>query len=731
MLILIKNSLYEITLKFMINYAWEVLMIGDNSKILIPNLVCVYLLFIIAILFNDIGTFVNYIIKKNIYMNVFIVIFGMLLIFFFTRKRVVIEKIKIYKEDFFPIFIIVIVALMKLPLPDKSFDTVYYHVFQQNSGFVDNIRSNYFPIGMPSFMFPLADRMFYPFRSLFGYRLGTILNTLVLILIYFQVKDIILRYISDKGYNLKKYTISLLSLLIISTEYILINSATYMVDLFYLPLCLEFLRILFFYEDYTDYLSYYVSLLFGISITLKLTNMIFVLILLVLYIVKFRKKITISTFVTCVFVAIVPCAIYLVYNYTNTHNPVFPFYNNIFGSQFYSHSNFKDTRWDPKTVVEYISWPIYVFFNPKRFSELSVYSGRIAIGTIAGIFLIILFNKIDNSYKKNIYKYSIIILIASIFFWEITTGYVRYMLFVEILSGILVTFIILDNLQGSDKRIGIISGFFLMILILQSILCYYYVGLKNTDWAWRSSIRNYKTYLGNISLIGKDKSADGFSNDLNDVEVWAIINHNGAYAKMLKNNIPMFDLSYLSDIKTKDGVNFLEANKSKNIYTLVGEGEFDESIKIINRYDYRIVKVVKVVPKFLLKDEALYAIQIRKDDSAKNKLFLLNNDNKTLMLESSSLMKGTKLSLFYGYFPLATHWGSDGCILNIDASDGVKTKNIFKEYMKPGEGFRSIEVDLDKGSVSKVGEQIKIYYSNEAGKNDVGDWIYIINPKIE
>ena len=71
--------------------------------------------------------------------------------------------------------------------PDQSYDTQNYHLLSQIPGFVDNLHYHVIPGRFQMFGFRLGDRMFYPFRAILGLRMGTMLNALVMLVIYRQV----------------------------------------------------------------------------------------------------------------------------------------------------------------------------------------------------------------------------------------------------------------------------------------------------------------------------------------------------------------------------------------------------------------------------------------------------------------------------------------------------------------------------------------------------------------
>ena len=49
-----------------------------------------------------------------------------------------------------------------------------------------------------------------------------------------------------------------------------------------------------------------------------------------------------------IFLFVFPLIPYLVYNFTQTNNPIFPYFNNFFNSPFFLLGYWKDERWGPK-----------------------------------------------------------------------------------------------------------------------------------------------------------------------------------------------------------------------------------------------------------------------------------------------------------------------------------------------------------------------------------------------
>ena len=110
---------------------------------------------------------------------------GLLIVATFFRPYS--RNINIYD---FVFFLFIILYLIKLPFPDSSHDVKYYSIWLQSYPFPDQFSWHYLPAGPHGFLYPLGEKMFYVARMMLGYRLGTILNIFVMLVIYFQLKDI-------------------------------------------------------------------------------------------------------------------------------------------------------------------------------------------------------------------------------------------------------------------------------------------------------------------------------------------------------------------------------------------------------------------------------------------------------------------------------------------------------------------------------------------------------------
>lgn len=215
---------------------------------------------------------------------------------------------------YFGILFILVIYFVKFAIPDKGFDTLNYHLYLQISPFADNIYYNFFPARwINTFSYPLADRIHYFFRFILGYRLGNIANIYILITIYYQAKQFLKKYIHVKN----KIIIPVTTFSVICTEQILMNLVSYYVDLMAIPLILEIILIIL-NKDINKFNNYFILFMSGIIISLKISNILILIPLGILYIIIAKKTFNWKTFVIGIPILLFPIFIYALNNYLQT-----------------------------------------------------------------------------------------------------------------------------------------------------------------------------------------------------------------------------------------------------------------------------------------------------------------------------------------------------------------------------------------------------------------------------
>ena len=289
------------------------------------------------------------------------------LLFLRTRTHLEFEPVSFNFEKLIGLLIIIGIGLFTSVYPDNSFDTGNYHLIAQNPVFENYFIEDYGYGNFQVWGFRLADRMFYYFRYLLGYRMGTVLNILIMALSFTQLYDLLDWILSAYKSNKKRWNIGkvvcnrlIWSFAILFSLDAILMLGTYYVDLFAVPLALEIIRLLLKESnEQTPIDIYYFALLNGIFLGFKLTNVVYVAPIVLFYTIKNFKIIKWKHWALAILIGVLPFLNYLIFNFVCTGNPVFPYFNNIFKSPYFQLSNWKDTRWGPKNLFEKLFW---IFF---------------------------------------------------------------------------------------------------------------------------------------------------------------------------------------------------------------------------------------------------------------------------------------------------------------------------------------------------------------------------------
>jgi hypothetical protein len=147
--------------------------------------------------------------------------------------------------------------------------------------------------------------------------------------------------------------------------------------------------------------------------------------------------------------------------YLTFGNPIFPFMNNIFHSQWAEILPFRDGRFFADSALKAIFYPFYwAVLNGGMISELEFRDPRIAI-------LFVLIPIILMKYQKISYEntFLAVFFIISYVLWEIQFSIYRYILPLELISGILIVNFLsfLINLPLARRVILVLSSVVIML----------------------------------------------------------------------------------------------------------------------------------------------------------------------------------------------------------------------------------------------------------------------------
>ena len=561
----------------------------NENKLEISIIFAIYLLYAIAISLSDWIDLFCFILQwpQASVISRIIVLIACGSITYIMRNRVIIIRERKDIVYWLGVFSILVLGIIKGIVPDTSTDVMKYHLIAQNPGFMHNFSYNIAPGDFQLFGFPLPDRMFYLPRFLLGYRMGTIFGSMVLIIIYTQIYEIIKELLDENIAICREKAVGAWKYII----WITTQEGTF---------ALELLKILLCQDTEKKQNHVYVAFLCGMLFCIKMTNIVYVVPLLCIYLYRYRKQITIKDFVISFFTAILPVCVYLIYNMIETGNPVFPYYNKLFQSVYFPIENFKDTRWGPETIKDYLLWPIYLIFRPGyRQSEIP---NKWAIGSI-GIWIAVIWKVVTifpckNNVKKNKqYKQMTVlclVFVISYVLWIVTTGHIRYFILGYMVGGIIFIQFVSTCFTRLKYHCYIVATILLGIFAIGPV-ANISADLMGYEWSWRTLDK----YKGNVTKVFSDYQ---FANVEQSEKIDAFLMNDGSkgsFAYQINKNVPIIFNGYvhnrLANEQQEIALKKIDTmfDEGLNIYDMfyVAEGDFETHIEKLNEYGLKLMNL--------------------------------------------------------------------------------------------------------------------------------------------
>ncbi len=651
------------------------------------------------------------------------------LLLYFTRQHFQFEKTGINGIMLFFIAVFCVVGVVRSIIPDTSSDVLVVRIFWQLPGFKDNIYNNFFPAGV-TFYFALPERLYFYPRMILGYRFGTLLNTCAVILIYLEVKLFVDEFFKSditfyQEHIVKKFSGKLKEALLLcvareemiafiatGTFYVIAATGTYMTDLIMVPILVYLLRMTLRRMDQVSpgqFLFY--ALLQGLVFALKLTNVIFIVPMLCIFLWKNRKDLRIWILVAGAILALIPAAPYLLYCYISTGNPVFWTFNQIFKSPYYdSSTNFRDARWGPESFVEGLLWPIHVILFPQeRITEISSYRQYFFfIGHISAI--IAIRDRFREKAKDCVPFLLAVVYLIFFILWLCSTGYQRYVIFIEI-TAVLLFFAVV--FKGKKLIQGKAIGYYVLTAILV-VQCVFNVsaGYNNQyDWSWRGRTEdniNNKKIVENAKELLQDRSI-GNKEQRDKVDLFfTVCPGASALTTLFDADKPVIGGSYISTYlagQTGEKDYYAEykekiadeIRKGKGVYDLIFMNQLPDAVNMANYWGLSI-RSVETVDAFFMEQIPVLIEYGLKEDTANN--LLLAPGANSLTCEKSLLPADCN-----SYIYITPYWGMPAEAngrAEITLQDGTVHKTDVK--LKPGEVHKWEDVipGVDRSQVAVV-----------------------------
>lgn len=572
-----------------------------------------FILLFIAVMIS-LSDILIYIFKlKFIPTNIVVGIVLFLITILLKKKEYISFETNFSNTDIIFISFLGIYIVFSIVFPDLLWDTRSYHIYLQENVFVDKINSDFFAArNLNSFLFALGDRINFFFRSILGYRLGTIMSYYLMLILYYQVKRILTMLLPNE----KEKKISKLSIIPVIMSVIFAYAGSYYIDNFGLVFLVEIFYIVLFEKEVLKQRIklYILGLLVGLAIAIKITNVIFLIPLAIYFFIKNIKdirNIKIYDYLMVITFVFIPFGVYAIYNYIATKNPVFPYYNNVFKSEFFMLKSWKDENFGARNILQFILWPIYIVFNPKRAFDTKFVDLNWAISYIAIISYIIYCIRKKKIQNNELFCLCIITLI-NIYLWQILLiGYVRYASVLLVL-GTIIYICILNNIKNNKN---ILYKFLLSILVLCSLPSLVYdFGVVIKDTKSLSGFVN--EYIINCKMLLKDKKTE----KLKIEGVFGAIGDDSLLPTLLSNGNNIYNLEEwvtITNEKTRDMYN--EKILNKEIVLPVDEKTIERKKDYLRRNNFEILEQTKmeVSYSFLSPTDELYLLKVIKKENNK------------------------------------------------------------------------------------------------------------------
>lgn len=655
-----------------------------------------------------------------------IALFILIGLLFIERNVYDFEKMKFNVIDIIGCCFIVLLGIYKSVYPDTCYDVVTYHIINQEPYWTGNNDFYFFKTS-----FPLADRVFYLFRFLLGYRLGTLGNTVLLICIFVQVKRVIQQILVSNGANIyekkEDFLISIGSLSVIMLEGVLMELGTYMTDIVAIPLMLEVLIQIIKQVSRDEKTSIYNMIFVVINLSFiflcKFVSAIIVCVLLVAYLFAVKKEITVKRFTICLLSALLIVAPLVIYNMYLLGVPLFEL-SYIFGG--YTGNEVLDTRWGGENLFQKIVWPLYMAKYPsERHMELIDMPNLYPL--VAIIFIFVEKFQKGSLMGNKAYRYTVRIVLCSFYLWALSGGIDRYAFINLILFGaVLIVEIILFLHQKKIWKTTIIT----LAVIVQCLGSLYCVLIINNNWQCAPSIieqvvNGTEEYKNEIEYWFKDKGEITQNGEKYKNFVFADRPYT-SWAKLINQDASIYQLNLLpivSEKKQKEVWHNVEnLSKEQLIYTACAAKQVAECINSLNQYQLE-VQAIEYINNTYLGNAAVMQVEFGAENSILE--FGVNSNNEIMRLKGGKRYQFNALSMVSPYVT----WTDEETTIDIYYYDEDGNQfDVIKQSLTPGQVYE-LEISIDLSDLDNT-EEVIVYV--DALNNYGLDWnaIQMINPKV-
>lgn len=603
---------------------------NDHGEGRVPCELFIYLMFFVAANGADWITALSD--DRNPDMDILFLCLSCAVVIILTSVILYKKKIALWRmtgrADCVPLAFLLFLALIRIALPDVSYDTLNYHLFWQDSFGQDIVRYHFFPTRViNSLFFCLGDRTYHIFRVLLGYRGGAILGTLALMVIYLQGKVFLQKvYVVITGQEperIYKVLISSMSLLCILSEQILAYVDTYYVDWLALPFLIEVLARIFFAGRQGDADICILGVMAGVCVCIKPSNFVFVFFLCVLYVIKFCRKIRWQAWGCGVICSFLVCVPYMHVGYGMTDNPVFPYLNSIFKSGWFffmgvdEYSGIKDL-FGPDSFREYILWPWYMLFRSDKiyFSDYRVYCGRLPAALVMASVSIVWRIRGEKAFLLR--RINGIFVGLYILYLTCLNGHLRYALFLEWYAGIALAVTVMVLWRENNLKIYKMTG--IGICVLPMIFSMRWTAdylFDSGECVQRQSLfEDPENWIRNARYLFRDHKKTDLP--VNDVGGFIVFDTNGSMMSRTVPDVPIVNIR--SGALTETGKKQCDAILSDieahgRIYSISKPNALVHLIDAVEEQKYSVESVYTIsLPDMVNTGQFCYLVSVRKGE---------------------------------------------------------------------------------------------------------------------
>lgn len=563
-------------------------------------------------------------ITANVVVAVCEAIFFMLLF----KKEIVRVTNGYYKWDMLFWAMIVLLCVLSIGFADETWDTYSYHVYLQENPFTDKIYDDFFPgRTLTSFVYPLADRVFYLFRSIFGYRLGTLPSYLVLVPMFYGVKKLLRFFVPAMD---QKF-LSVTSIVPLCTFIILQQTGTYYIDNFSIVFLLEFTYVVMVNgENLLENRAqlFFLALLAGIATCIKFTNAIFLIGLIIYLFLKNIKELHVLKWydyilaVVLFFVTMLPYGADAV---RQTGSPVFPYYNSIFKSVYFAEDNWLDLRFGPNNFWQFLSWPVYIIFHPDKAYDLKHGLTDFAFAASYVFSLIYFLKGLYARFRKsesmdNGKWYLSCILLYDYLVWEkFIIGYTRYAGIIPVMGMIFVIWILWEGIVKKDRCRKIVCIAVVSVSIFVGSVeycgycapryyaCYFIPAIARKFQEENPALKIRQAF----TMLGKDR--DNLSYDIDGI--WGVVRDDSLSPQLLSTDdrIVYLEYGFKTGETEKAQQIYWDNVLNNNIYIPLFGNLTEEKLKLLDQNHFEISEITDILYEvpFIQGDQTMYIVRVQ------------------------------------------------------------------------------------------------------------------------